>query len=284
MLFAVICVLSLIAAVIGGVTGPLWLAPVCLVGTFLGLVILAALFLLVACLLVDKDKPQEKDSRFFRVLARLYIQLVITLSRVRVCTKGMEKLPKDGRFLLVCNHIHDLDSAIILHCFPDRGLSFIAKRETRDFFLLGPAMHKLRCQFINRENDREALKTIIACIQMIKADEASIVVFPEGYVSMDGKLRHFRSGSLKIAQKANVPIVVCTIQGTKEIFPNLAKLKRAQVDLHLVDVIPAEQVKAVSTVELAEQVYERMISDMGEQFRTDEKAMHPDLQRQQMEQ
>ena len=87
---------------------------------------------------------------------------------------------------------------------------------------------------------------------------------------------------LKIAQKADVPIVVCTLKGTKSVIPNLLKLKSSRVDLHLVEVIPAQQVKETNTVELAEQVYDMMIADMGEEFRCDEKAMHPDLQRQRM--
>ena len=54
--------------------------------------------------------------------------------------------------------------------------------------------------------------------------------------------------------------------------------------MHLVGVIPAEELKGVTTVDIAERAYEMMIADMGEEFRTDEKGMHPDLQRQRMEQ
>ena len=284
MIMVGLLVLSLLAAVPAVIGGSIWGALIAFVGTFLGLLILAALFLIIACALVDQEKPQETESKFFRGMAKWYIRGVVSLVGLRVRTRGMEKLPKDGRFLLLCNHIHDLDSAILLHCFPDSQLAFIAKQETKHYFLVGPALHKLQCQLINRENDREALKTILKCIQLIKEDKASIAVFPEGYVSLDGKLRHFRSGVLKIAQKAGVPIVVCTVQGTKQVLPNLKKLKRSAVDVHLVDVIPAEQVKHTNTVELAEQVYDMMIADMGEEFRTDEKALHPDLQRQRMEQ
>lgn len=283
MLLLGITVVSVVCAILSAVFGQLWMLPVCFVGTFLGLLILAALFLLIACLIVDKDKPQEKDSKFYRVMAKLYIELVVTLVNLKIETKGLELLPKEGRFLMVCNHIHDLDSGILLHCFPDSQLSFIAKREVKEMFLVGSVLHRLRCQLINRESVREASKTILQCIHMIKEDEASIMVFPEGYVSLDGKLRHFRSGALKIAQKANVPVVVCTLLGTKEVLPNLLRLKSSTVKMHLVGVVPARQVKEMTTVDLAEQIYEMMIADMGEEYRTDEKALHPDLQRQQLD-
>ena len=95
----------------------------------------------------------------------------------------------------------------------------------------------------------------------------SIGVFPEGYTSKDGKLHPFRAGVFKIAQKAKVPIVVCTIQNTRQIFKNQKKLKKTDVELHLVDVIPPEALEGKTTVEIGDMVYEMMISDLGESFR-----------------
>ncbi len=278
MLLTGITVFALIFAVIMALLGGLLAFIPGFIAGWIGGLLLVALFLVVASLLVDMEKPQEEDSKFYRTLTHLYVDLVLTLGRVEVRTEGLEKLPSDGRFLLVCNHINDLDSGVILKCFPKSQLVFIGKREIVDMPIVGPVMHKMMCQFINRENDREALKTILKCIQIIKEDKASVVVFPEGYVSMDGRLRHFRSGAFKIAQKSGVPIVVCTVRNTKHVMQDLFALRKTWTQLHLVDVIDAETVKALPTTEIAEKVYEIMISDLGEQYRTDEKSMHPDLQ------
>ena len=116
-------------------------------------------------------------------------------------------------------------------------------------------------------NDREALKTILKCIQLLKEDQVSICAFPEGGIKEVGKLSHFRSGVFKIAQKANVPIVVCTVRNTAKIIPNLLKLKHTDVYLNLVDVIPAESLKGRTTVDIAEQVYGMMLEDLGEEWR-----------------
>ena len=282
MLLVIMAVLAAVVAALLCIRFPIWWFPAFFVGSFLILFAASLVFLLVICKLVDTDKPQEEDSKFFRAITRLYLQMLLPIAGVRIHAEGLEKLPKDGRFLMVCNHIHDLDAGILLRCFPDSDLKFIAKREIKDMFVVGPVLHKLGCQLINRENDKEALKTIIKCIQILKEDRGSVMVFPEGYVSIDGTTKHFRPGVFKIAQKANVPVVVCTLRGTKEVFPSLKKLKRSHVHMHLVDVIPAEQVKAVTTLELAEQVYEKMIADMGEAYRSEDKAMHPDLQREKL--
>ena len=232
--------------------------------------VLAFAFLWVACAVVDQNKPQEKDSKFYRTVAGLYIEALVQLLGVRIHTEGMEKLPKEGRFLLVCNHQHLADPAILLHCFRRSQLAFISKQENRDMFIVGKLMHKLLCQTLDRDNDRQALKVILKCIQLIKEDEVSIGVFPEGYTSKDNKLHHFRSGVFKIAQKTGVPIVVCTIQNTRQIFKNLAKLKRTDVELHLVDVIPPERYQDMTTVEISDMVYDMMLNDLGEKFRPTE--------------
>lgn len=236
-------------------------------GTWLLLVLLAFGFLVLICGLVDMRKPQEHDSKFYRSVMYVYIEALISLVLVTIRTEGLEKTPRDGRFLLVCNHQHEADPGVLLHCFKKSQLAFISKRENDTMFVVNKMMHKTMCQLINRENDREALKTILKCIQLLKEDEVSICAFPEGGIKEVGKLAHFRSGMFKIAQKANVPIVVCTLRNTAKIIPNLLKLKPTEVVLHLVDVIPAENLKGRSTVEIADQVYEMMIRDLGEEFR-----------------
>ena len=131
-------------------------------------------------------------------------------------------------------------------------------------FVIGPMMHKLQCQLLNRENDREALKTILRCIQIIKEDKASIGVFPEGGIlSEDGKLHHFKPGVFKIAQKANVPVVVCTLKNTLTVVDNILHFRPSRVQMRVLDVISAEEVKANNTVDLAHRCHAMMAEDLG---------------------
>ena len=248
----------------------LWTLPLLFVGIYGLLFLLAVVFLWAICAVVDLDKPQEEDSPFYRRVMHLYIEALIQLVRVRLHTKGLENTPKEGRFLLVCNHLFIADPGILLHAFRKSQLAFLTKKENYSMPIINKFMHKILCQSIDRENDRESLKSILKCIQLIKEDKVSVAAFPEGYTSKDGKLHHFRSGVFKIAQKANVPIVVCTIQGTRNIFPNLRKLRATPVELHLVEVIPAQGLKGKTAVEIGDRVYESMIADLGEDFRVAE--------------
>ena len=261
---AIAALTAIVTCVSSGV-GLHWLltAPLSFVSSFLGLAVAFFLVLWISCLFVDQNKPQEKDSRFYRMLVDLCAPLVLTVGQARVHTKGLEQTPNSGRFLLVCNHLHEADPVILLKYFRKSQLAFIGKQETKSMFLVGPLMHKIMCQFVNRENDREALKTILTCIRLIKEDEVSIGVFPEGYIKPDRKLHHFRSGVFKIATKTNVPIVVCTLTNTNHIIKNFLHLKPTDIDLHLIKIIQPEEYAGMTTVELGDMVYQMMAEDLG---------------------
>ena len=248
----------------------LWVLPVLYIGWYLALLLLAFLILWAFSAVVDMDKPQEEDSKLYRAVMYLYVEALISLVGLKMETAGLEKTPREGRFLLVCNHQNESDPGILLHYFKNSQMAFISKRENRDMLIVGPFMHKTLRQLGNRENDREPLKTILKCIQLIKEDKVSVGVFPEGGILVKDKLSHFRSGVLKIAQKTGVPIVVCTLKGTSDLFHNMKRLKRTPVRLHLVDVIPAEEVQSANTVELGEKIYRMMLADLGEEYRIQE--------------
>ena len=132
MLIGSISALSLlISTLLCGVTGAfetagwLWRLPVYGLGCFLVLGLLYFLLLWFLCAIVRLDKPQEKDSRLYRTLTVLTAQAALTVLRMRVHTRGLEKTPKSGRFLLVCNHLDNLDGDADV-VFPEKpaGLYF----------------------------------------------------------------------------------------------------------------------------------------------------------------
>lgn len=271
MLLWVISILSVIsAAAVGFFTGAfaglswLWVLPLTFLGTFLMLVGIGFLFLLFLCSRVDQSIQQEDDDKLYRFVAETVIESALPFLRIHVKKSGLEKMPKNGRFLLVSNHCSDSDPIVLMYCLPRRQLAFISKRENSTMFVIGPMMHKVLGQLINRENDREALKTILRCIQIIKEDKASIAVFPEGGIlTEDGKLHHFKPGVFKIAQKADVPIVVCSLKNTLPVVENILHLRPSRVEMQVLEVIPVEEVRSHSTVELAHRCHDLIAQDLG---------------------
>ena len=241
----------------------LWLLPLLLAGFVLLGILLAFLLLLLLASVVDLSKEQKEDSKLYRKTIELYLESALPPLRWHITTKGMEKLPESGRFFLVCNHVSLADPVVLLRVFTGRQVAFISKRENQSMFLVGKIMHKLLCQPINRENDKEALKTIIKCIQLIREDKSSVGVFPEGYIHADKKLHHFRSGVFKIAKKTEVPIVVCTLKNTKDAISNLLHHRHTYIEASVLEVIQPEDYKDLNTTEIAQQVYALMAADLG---------------------
>ena len=244
----------------------LWVLPLSYIGFELLLLALAFGYLLILCRLVDISVPQEHDSPFYRKVLNLCAEGAFDLLQTRLHTEGLEKIPQSGRFLLVCNHLDIMDPVLLIRFFGKQQLAFISKKENADMFIIGKLMHKTMCQMIDRENDRAALMTILKCISLLKEDECSIAVFPEGYTSMDEKLHHFRSGVFKIAIKAKVPIVVATVQNTQNILRSAAHLKPVHTQLHVLDVISPEQFQGRTAVDIGNQVYDMMLADLGPDY------------------
>ena len=242
----------------------LWLLPLGFVGCYVLCLIVCFLMVWISARGTNPEAEFDTDDPYIRGIVRWYAPAVMRLLGCRIQATGLEKLPADGRFLLVSNHLADLDPGIFFTVFPQNQLAFIAKKEVRDMPIIGVLMRRILCQFVNRENDREALKTILKCISILKENKANVAVFPEGRKSTDRYLLHrFRPGVFKMAQKADVPIVVCTLRGTQNIFPNAKKLRPTPIRLNLVEVIPAGELKGVTTVDIAQRVHSLMAADLG---------------------
>lgn len=240
----------------------LWILPLSFAGLWLGLVLLAFLALILWCLPIRMDRPVERDSPINRKILYLYEQFALSLLQVRLETSGLEQVPQTGRFLLVCNHTCILDPLVLHVCLPRAQLAFISKRENDRLFVVNKLMHKTLCQSINRENDREALKTILRCVELLQQDRVSIAVFPEGYTSKDGILHPFRNGVFKIAQKARVPVVVCTLQNTRPVFHNAVRLRRTRVRFDVLEVLPPESLKG-PTKDVGDRVHRAMEENLN---------------------
>lgn len=226
-------------------------------GILLALLLLFAVVLFVSIMLVDLKKEQKHRSPWLTFLVDQFLAIVIRMLRVRIHTEGLEMVPRDRNFLLVSNHIFALDPVMFMSVMPWAKLGFIAKKEAYDMFLVNRAMHALHCLPVDRENDRAALKTIIRTAQILKTGEHSMAVFPEGYENKEGKLLPFRNGVFKIAQRAEVPIVVAVIRGDRKLMDNMFR-RRTDVSIEFLGVVQVEELKGVLTQQVGDRIHAMM--------------------------
>lgn len=225
-----------------------------LLGILFGLFLLYALFLLVCSLFVNPKKEYENHSRFYRALLNGATAFAMKIMRIRIHTNGLEKVPHDTKNLLfVSNHRSNFDPIITWHIFKKWQPAFVSKASNFKIPIFGRFIRKCCFMAIDRENPRNALKTILKAAELLKKGEVSIGIYPEGTRSKECKLLPFHNGVFKIAQKANADIVVLAVSGTEQIHKNYP-FHHTDVYLDVLEVLSADTVKSSKTDALGERI------------------------------
>ena len=231
---------------------------------FLGANLIFALCFWINSLLLPKLAPGEgveKQHRFSRWICMSVAQWLSGYAGVRVHLIGLEKLP-EGPFLFVSNHRSMFDPLIVMGWMPGYNISFISKPSNLTIPIAGITARHAGFLSLDRENNREALKTILQAADYLKRGVCNIGIYPEGTRSKTGDLLPFHNSVFKIAQEANVPIVVMTVKGTDRIRSN-APWHKTDVALTILDVLSAEHVKASRSAQLGEEIRQIMEADLG---------------------
>ena len=218
-----------------------------IIGALLALLLLCILFLGICCLFINPEKEYEKNSSFYRFLLNSAAATAMKLCRIRVHISGTRKIPKDTRVLFVSNHRSNFDPIITWYTLKKWDIAFVSKPENFKIPFFGRIIRKCRFLPIDRKNPRKAMVTINRAAALLQKQEVSIGVYPEGTRSKTCQLLSFHNGVFKIAQKADVPVVVLSITGTEriakripfhatdvyldvlEVFPNIQEMKTEQV-------------------------------------------------------
>ena len=133
----------------------------------------------------------------------------------RIEMTGTEHVPRTGGVLLAVNHIGYVDFVYGgLAANPSgRKVRFMAKKELFDHRWVGPLMRSLH----HIEVDRGAGETSLAtALGFLKAGEA-VGIFPEATISRAMELKEFKTGAVRIAAAAGVPLVPVIVWGTQRI-------------------------------------------------------------------
>ena len=231
-------------------------------GGLISLVIGYVLFLLIVTVFVP-NKEYDKVSRFYRCLLDFTLSLILKVFRVKVRVKNKQLIDDvKERFLLVSNHRSNYDPLVTYYAFKDKGMAFVSKPENFKIPIAGKVLRKCCFLSIDRVNPRNAIRTLRKASDLVKNDVVSMGIYPEGTRSKEGNLLEFHDGVFKIAQNANVPIVVITVENTE----NIVKRKflgKIFAEIEVLEVIDKETVSSKTTHELSAIVRESMLKNLG---------------------
>ncbi|QOY37935.1 lysophospholipid acyltransferase family protein [Anaerobacillus isosaccharinicus] len=186
-------------------------------------------------------KIKEMEQLIFKT-AQDWARSLVKLTGSTIEIKGRENLPVTGPFVIVSNHQGNFDIPILLG-FLERPIGFISKVEVKKLPIIRDWMVYMNCVFLDRQDRRQAIKAINQGAENIKKG-TSIVIFPEGTRSKKLEMNTFKSGSFKLAQKAEATIVPIAINGSFKIMEQSGnRIKPAKVTVTILPVIKPEDYK-----------------------------------------
>lgn len=193
---------------------------------------------------------------------------VMKATGTNVQVTGREKIP-EGAVLYVANHQGLFDILSFLGHL-GKPIGFIAKKEINKLPIIRTWMGLLNCVFIDRTDRRQSMKAINQGIENLK-NGYSLVIFPEGTRSKGASISEFKPGSLRLATKANVPIVPVTINGTyKMLEENDGRVKGATVEMTIHDPIFPESYQTLKSAELAKELQDIVQSGLPQTVNQEE--------------
>ncbi len=146
------------------------------------------------------------------------MQHILDFCHITMEVKGQENIPKDQACLFAANHSGMFDIPLVELSVED-GVGFVAKDSLEKIPGLASWMRLTHCLFLNRGDMKAGLKTIFKGADYLK-EGYNMCIFPEGTRSRTGELLEFKAASLKMAQKAKVPVVPVAITGTGDVLEN----------------------------------------------------------------
>ncbi len=168
--------------------------------------------------IIGKFNKQAADISQLRIVQWAF-KVILFICGTKVTVIGEENVPKDEPVLYIGNHRSIFDIVITYARCP-RLTGYISKKSVEKVPLLNLWMKRLHCLFIDRENVKEALKTILSGIDNVNND-ISMCIYPEGTRNKtEGELLPFKEGSFKIAEKTGCAIIPMALSNSAEIFEN----------------------------------------------------------------
>ena len=151
-------------------------------------------------------------------VARAWARSLLLVSGVSVDIEGLENIDPYGSYVFASNHLSYMDTPVVLAHIPMQ-FRFLAKRGLFKIPLLGTHLGQAGHIPVPRDDPRASIKTMQTAAEVMQNRKVSLLIFPEGGRSHDGRLQPFKEGAAYIAIRAGAPLVPVAIIGTEKILP-----------------------------------------------------------------
>ncbi|MCF0117236.1 MAG: 1-acyl-sn-glycerol-3-phosphate acyltransferase [Bacilli bacterium] len=239
------------------------------ISLFIGYIIIQVLlFFLVSsiiCLPISKKKHYKHYNKRAHQTYVLFTDQCLDIFGVKLSATGKEILPLHDRFVLVCNHLSNVDPIMINSYLREYPLVCMAKQSLKKIPWFGRLITKAGYLFVKRDGSMDDALEVAKGIKYLKNNECSICIFPEGSRNKtdDKPLLDFKGGAAELALKSQKGIAVSCVYGTQEVNDNLL-FKSHKVNYEIFKFLSYEEIKDKTSSQINEILYDLMYSKVME--------------------
>ena len=161
----------------------------------------------------------EWRGRYMGWIVRSWAKIILKTSFIKFDVDGEENIKPGKHYFFAANHPSEFDIPLV---FAGIKLQMVAisKIELKNIPFLGWAMQAAGHIFVDRKNPARALESMKKAKESMHKNPRSVIIFPEGTRSNNGKILPFKKGGLVLAMNLNMEVVPVGIIGTKTLLKN----------------------------------------------------------------
>lgn len=179
---------------------------------------------ILSCLVILVGSAIGKGSFWGYYPAVAWARIFCWLSLVRVTVKGRDNINRNTSYVFVANHQGSYD-IFSIYGYLGHNFKWMMKKSLRKILLVGFTCERIGHIFVDRSSPSAVRRTIETAERQLR-DGMSLVVFPEGARTFDGKMIPFKKGAYQLALDFHLPLVPVTIDGSFKVMPRTSYLPR----------------------------------------------------------
>jgi 1-acyl-sn-glycerol-3-phosphate acyltransferase len=217
----------------------------------------------VACLIWLVTVPFDPRLRLLHQFTSFWASLYTWFNPAwRVKVEDAHKIRPSGTYVMIANHQSLLDILVLFRIFSH--FKWVSKIENFRVPFIGWNMRLNRYIELKRGDRRSVVQMLRACEDAL-AQGNSIMMFPEGTRSPDGRLRSFKTGAFELAQRTKRPLLPIVLTGTANALPKRGFVLqgRHEIRITVLDEIPYASFSDEPVEALTERIRERFARELG---------------------
>ena len=202
---------------------------------------------------------RSRKGKIFRWVTKSYSWCAIRLFGVTLETRGLSRVDRDRPYVFMSNHVSHVDSPALALSIP-HPLHWVFKKELSKIPVFGWVLLSLGQIMVDRTDASQARDALASAASGLDGNN-SVLIYPEGTRSKDGKLQPLKKGGFFIAVRAGLPIVPVRVSGSFDIVPSGAlDVHPGHVVVELFDPIPTEGMADADIPQLMARVRDVLLS------------------------